>query len=262
MGVVDADVGYDFCLVSVNAVFAVEWWPHGQAAAKDFPGHLNSRHPIIAFSVKLERDHHLSFLDVLVNWHLDNSMGYVTYRKATYIDLQAALCHPPAYKRSIITILVDKESYLWQGRAGFGTTTCSVNFLSHWLHPNPDLPRKVSRKGQTTEHTFHVSKEPLIDLQATEEAWHEHNTETLNWMAPKFKSMEDGKLLAYELSVYKIPYSCGKVHIGQIGCHFTGISEHIRDTRLENQQSSVAEHSTTIKHSIIFNKTSGATILA
>lgn len=46
------------------------------------------------------------------------------------------------------------------------------------------------------------------------------------------------------------------MYIGQIGCHIsTRISEHIRDTRLENQKSSVAEYSAAVKHSISFDKT-------
>jgi hypothetical protein len=50
--------------------------------------------------------------------------------------------------------------------------------------------------------------------------------------------------------------SCGKVYIGQTGHHIsTRITEHIRDTRLENQQSAVAEHSTATRHSIDFDKT-------
>jgi hypothetical protein len=58
------------------------------------------------------------------------------------------------------------------------------------------------------------------------------------------------------LGVYEVPFSCGKVYIGQTGCHIsTRTSEHIRDTRLENQRSAVAEHSAATKHSIDFNKT-------
>jgi hypothetical protein len=42
-------------------------------------------------------------------------------------------------------------------------------------------------------------------------------------------------LLTKKSGVYKILCSCGKVYIGQMGHHIsTRISEHIRDTRLED----------------------------
>jgi hypothetical protein len=46
------------------------------------------------------------------------------------------------------------------------------------------------------------------------------------------------------------------VYIGQTGhCIFTRITEHVRHTRLENQKSAVAEHSTATRHGIDFDKT-------
>jgi hypothetical protein len=54
----------------VHDVFAI--WPHRQAALKDFLGHLNSRHPNITFSIELERNRQLPFVDVMVNRCLDN----------------------------------------------------------------------------------------------------------------------------------------------------------------------------------------------
>jgi hypothetical protein len=93
--------------IYVDNVFAI--WPHGSATLKDFIGHLNSRHPNIMFSMELERDRQLSFLDVLVNQCPDNSLGYVVYREATHIDryLQAASHHKSAHKMSVITTLMD-----------------------------------------------------------------------------------------------------------------------------------------------------------
>jgi hypothetical protein len=35
--------------------------------------------------VELEMNHQLHFLDVLVNWHPDNSVGNAVYRKATHM---------------------------------------------------------------------------------------------------------------------------------------------------------------------------------
>jgi hypothetical protein len=94
----------------VEGVFAI--WPHGQVALKDFLGRLNSRHPNIMFSMELEKDHQLPFLDIMVNRRPDNSLGYSIYRNATHTDryLQAASHHPPVHKRSVITTLMDRAN--------------------------------------------------------------------------------------------------------------------------------------------------------
>jgi hypothetical protein len=79
---------------------------------------------------------------------------------------------------------------------------------------------------------------------------------SLNKMVSRFKSTKDTQLPTQKSGVYKIPGSCGKMYIGQTGCHIsTRISEYIRDTRLENQWSAVAELSTATEHGIDFDKT-------
>jgi hypothetical protein len=78
---------------------------------KDFLGHLNSSHCNITFSMELERDRQLPFLNILVNECLDSSFRYTMKRKTMHMDryLQAASHHPPAHKRSVYTTLMDSE---------------------------------------------------------------------------------------------------------------------------------------------------------
>jgi hypothetical protein len=48
-------------------------------------------------------------------------------------------------------------------------------------------------------------------------------------MVSRFKSTKDRQHLTKKSDVYKTPCSCGKMYIGQMGCHnSTRISEHIR----------------------------------
>jgi len=58
--------------------------------------------------------------------------------------------------------------------------------------------------------------------------------------------------------VYKIPYSCGKVYIGEIGRMWVinvRMNEHQRDIRLKRiTQSILSEHNIEIGHQILFIK--------
>jgi hypothetical protein len=74
-------------------------------------------------------------------------------------------------------------------------------------------------------------------------------------MASCFRPTKARQPLIQTYAVYKIPCLCGKRDISQTGHSIlTRISEYIRNTRLENQQSAVAKHSTETKHSTDFDR--------
>jgi hypothetical protein len=86
-------------------------WPQGPTTLRSFLSHLNYGLPKVRlFSLELERDHQLQFLNVLYSPHFDNSLGYAIYRKPTHNGrhLQAAPHHPTARKRFVITTLRDR----------------------------------------------------------------------------------------------------------------------------------------------------------
>ncbi len=58
-------------------------WPHGKAALDEFVSHINNRHPSIKFTMELEKDGRLPFLDVLV-FHQNAGISTTVYRKASY----------------------------------------------------------------------------------------------------------------------------------------------------------------------------------
>jgi hypothetical protein len=181
----------------VDDVFAV--WPHGQGALKDFLGHLNSRHTNITFSVELERDRELPFLDIMVIRGPEKLLGHSVFLKATHTDryLQVASHHPPAHKRSVN---LDGQRILSVTRpAG----PANYNMLGSFSEPTaapcrrtaerlyPDRPREVPGT-QTTGHTSHTSRGPLI---ASPGCCRKHDIHTIqkpiNKMASGFNSTRD-----------------------------------------------------------------------
>jgi hypothetical protein len=90
----------------VDDTFVV--WPHGRDELQRFLKHLNSIHQNIAFTMEVEQQGTLPFLDVLVKRGPNGSLGHSVYRKPMHTDLylHAKSEHHPAQKRAMLSTLV------------------------------------------------------------------------------------------------------------------------------------------------------------
>lgn len=84
----------------VDDVWAV--WPHGAETLGVFLQHLNSIHENIRFTMEMEVDGSLPFLDVMTTRKPDGTLGHAVYRKPTHTNryLNAESHHHPAQKRN------------------------------------------------------------------------------------------------------------------------------------------------------------------
>ncbi|GJQ72970.1 hypothetical protein Trydic_g1609 [Trypoxylus dichotomus] len=82
-------------------------WPHGPRTLEEFLQHINRQHANINFTMEIEEDVNLPFLDLLMERTDSNKLGHSVYRKKTHTDryLHAASHHHPQEKRSLINIL-------------------------------------------------------------------------------------------------------------------------------------------------------------
>ena len=82
-------------------------WPHGEPLFRDFLAHLNNQHPSIRFTMEIEENKRLPFLDVQVFRKPDGSLGHSVYRKKTDTNryLHADSNHHPSQKNSLVNIL-------------------------------------------------------------------------------------------------------------------------------------------------------------
>jgi len=85
-------------------------WPHGQDKLQEFLHHINGLHKKIQFTMEIEKDGHLPFLDIDIYRKTDGSLGHKVYRKPTHTNLylQQSSHHHPASKQSVLTSLTHR----------------------------------------------------------------------------------------------------------------------------------------------------------
>ena len=93
-------------------------------------GHLNSARPSIKFTVEVEKDGTLPFLDTLFQRKRDGALDITVYRKPTYTDryLDFWSHHPPHVKRGLVRCLFDRAI----GVSPAHRTTCTRRSAT-WL---------------------------------------------------------------------------------------------------------------------------------
>jgi hypothetical protein len=93
----------------VDDSFAV--FPHGRDKLDEFLKYLNSIHPSIQFTMEVEENNSLPFLDVLITKRSDGSLSHSTYRKKTHTDryLHASSHHFPSQLNSVAASLINRS---------------------------------------------------------------------------------------------------------------------------------------------------------
>ena len=85
-------------------------WPHGKTSLTTFLEHLNGLHNNIQFTMEIEENGRLPFLDIDLYKKGDGSLGHKVYRKPTHTDLYLhQLTHQhPANKHSVLSSLIQR----------------------------------------------------------------------------------------------------------------------------------------------------------
>ena len=75
--------------------------------------HLNNQHPAASFTVEVESNNKLPFMDVTV-WRAANQLETSVYRKHTHTGryLSYASNHPDTAKRSVVRALMGRKEYV------------------------------------------------------------------------------------------------------------------------------------------------------
>ena len=85
-------------------------WPHGKESLDVFLEHLNSCSEHIKFTMEVEEDNQIPFLDVLITKRNCGALGHQVYRKKTHTDryLHVESHHLPTQKTGVLNTLVTR----------------------------------------------------------------------------------------------------------------------------------------------------------
>jgi uncharacterized protein (UPF0335 family) len=110
--ILNAEFKPDMWLRYVDDTFII--WKHGHDRLKDFLTYLNTLHTSIKFTMEVEADGSLPFLDVKVHKRDNNKLGHTVYRKPTHTNryLNAASHHHPAQIASVAHTLIERARRL------------------------------------------------------------------------------------------------------------------------------------------------------
>ena len=243
---------------------------HGMAKFNNFLSHINSIHPSIQFTMEVEKEGKIAFLDVLVT-RKQERLGHTVYRKPTHTDryLHSNSNHHPSQKRGIIKTLADRAKRICEAE----NLDTELGHLSNALQANGYTrnqvnkclyPRKQQKQDKKEETSTSKAFLPFITgvTDRIGRILTKYKVKTIYKPTKKlhnyFRSAKDQRDPLSLPGIYRIPCSCGQVYIGQTKRAInTRIKEHKANCRLgHTEKSAVAEH--TLKeqnHQIKFKDT-------
>ncbi|CAG9836786.1 unnamed protein product [Diabrotica balteata] len=242
-------------------------WPHGQHTLSPFLDHLNSQHPSIKFTMEVENNRSLPFLDVLVTSKPNGRLGHSVYRKKTHTNryLHASSHHHPAQKNSVINSLIHRAisisepdnlreelGHLQKTLVANGYSKSTIQNITHrHLHP-PLHPRTTNSESSGNTPVAFLPIGKILRKEGIRTTFRPPKKISQYLPSPK-----DPLPPLSSCGVYSIPCSCGHVYIGETGRSVkTRIQEHQRCIRSGLfSHSAVAEHCQETGHSILFEKT-------
>jgi hypothetical protein len=255
----------------VDDTFVV--WQHGLDSLHEFLNHLNSLHPRIKFTMELESNGKLPFLDVLVTKKESGSLGHSVYRKPTHTDryLNATSNHHPSQKRALIKTLAHRARTICDPESLDG----ELGHLSGALESNGYTERQIRsvinprvRPEASEERESSTDSQPKAYLPYLEcvtdrisRVLRKEGISTIFKPSRKIdaflRPVKDKIDPLKTPGVYSIPCECGSEYVGMTDRSIaTRRKEHQRSIRLNQpDKSAVAEHALSEGHIIEFNNT-------
>jgi hypothetical protein len=221
----------------------------------DFLNHLNGIHINILFTMEIEEEGHLPFLDIDINRKMDGSLGHKVYRKTTHTNLylHQRSHHHPANKHSVLSSLVHRAKALCDQEF----LALELTFLTNVFKQNGYSHQQIQQAMKPATRTNKTEDKPKSTayLPYTQTTYGrlsrmlaKHNIKSVAIPPRKISSYIPPTKDAPGLrtpGIYKIPCEGGKLYIGQSGRSIQlCIKEHERHIRLvQPDKSVVAEHS-------------------
>ena len=215
-----------------------------------FLDHLNSIHPNIQFTMELENDKKLAFLDILVIRNPDHTLGHTVYRKSTHTDkyLNGRSHHHPSQLATVGKTLFQRA----QGICDDHHLHVELQHVKRVLRDNNLQVPRPHRRNRVKPAT--VERQPAVlpyVKGVTDKIGNILKRASIKtyFKPPKkinqFLRPVKCNIPFQDAGVYKLDCDCGLSYIGQtkrsIG---TRLKEHIADVKHRRaNKSAVCEHS-------------------
>lgn len=226
---------------------------------------LNSIQPTIQFTLELEENGKLPFLDVLVR-RSDGGLSFSVYRKMTHTGryLHFASCHPTGHKTSVVSSLIHRATHLCSSeeelqrelltvRQELSNNGYSAAFVrrieKRVLNPQPSEKRAYQKRAS-------IPYIPGIS-EALSRIFSKYDLRIAHVPSNKLRSkvvnvkdrLQDEKFPGV---IYKIPcQDCNFCYIGETGNFIRRLKEHKRDVQNHRHvYNALAEHVHKSQHSI------------
>jgi predicted GIY-YIG superfamily endonuclease/uncharacterized protein (UPF0335 family) len=247
-------------------------WPHGMEELEKFLQHLNNIHTRIKFTMEIEKNGELPFLDILIYKQPNGKLGHKVYRKPTHTELylNANSYHHPAQKQAVISTLIHRALEISDKRnkqqeISHVCQTLKVNgYNINNIQRTIRKELKSKKKKTETEESLdkHYAVLPFLKgiHNKLNRIFRIYNIQCIFVPNKKISHMlrTPKDTLGLRMpGVYEIKCECGACYIGQTGrtvqCRQ---KEHIRALKYGyTERSTVAEHSIEQGHQIYFEKT-------
>ena len=246
-------------------------WPYGEQELNKFFEHLNSQSVDIKFTMEVEKNGSIPFLDVLVYKKTDGYLGHKVFRKKTHTDsyLEADSHHHPAQKLGIINTLATRASricdaeHLKEEQGNLVRVFKNIGYKENDIRrtlrkpvgilKNPQQRKDKKRaylpyiQGVTDKVSKVLKKKDILTA-----------FKPLVTIRQKMRTVKDKVEEHQRKGVYKVTCSCGLNYIGETGRSLkVRLREHGADIRNQRiHTSALAEHSERSKHHICLEEAS------
>jgi hypothetical protein len=244
-------------------------WPHGKEELHHFFQHLNNISKEIKFTMELEENDSIPFLDVLIKRKNNGDLGHAVYRKKTHTEnyLHANSHHHPNQKLGVLKTLatrairisdeahLDKETdHLTKTFKNIGykqkDIRNAINKALEKIRDNPTVPKDQNPNRDTCLPYIQGVTDKIARILSKKEI--KTSFKPLETIKHNMRSVKDKLDPHKSKGIYKIECSCGKCYIGETGRSFQiRIKEHGADIKNERiRTSALAEHSLKTRHHI------------
>jgi hypothetical protein len=245
-------------------------WPHGKEELGRFFEHLNGISENIKFTMELEENNNIPFLDVLMTRKQDGTVGHKVFRKKTHTDsyLHANSHHHPSQKMGVLNTMATRAARISDKDHLKEEIDHLTKVFKNIGYRDRDIKKAMDKKDKRT----HTQNDQNPNLKAflpyirgvtdkiakvLKRKEIKISFKPLITIRQRMNSVKDPIDQQQGKGIYKVSFSCGKCYIGETGRSFqVRIKEHEADIRKERTHTSaLVEHSLKTKHHVCLEDT-------